>query len=494
MLRILAEIWIGVVQANRRAKLLGESRFDIDIRRSKWGGRLVRIRLVQIWEIHLKTLRAFPALLAVAAIYLAGPICAAANLEVVEIPKGQAPLGMVEIQGVGAGPFDPVEWQNDQLNWVPDVRAPLLAPRMAGAFRNIYAPSAVTEGTGWLFFYSAWDGTESGNDRVYMSRTADFIDFYDRHTIIHNGQFVHVSNVNAQRLDQNSLELFATAWPDPERANKPVYFFSKDNGKTWNGSPTPYHAELKDIVQVDGYAGYKKGDLNGANVLLREGHKYRLYFTNWHDGGKLYWAEGKAPTAFAFGGVSLNTFHAVNDVKKFQANGREWYLMALHKKGDVGLTIKGADQLWFSLSNDGRTFGTEHKMVRSRGDDDRYIFAVGFITRSDRVLGVLYGAGPTVLCNRNQIFGYWLQKRVVLVAKPGYSEGNGAEYQAQGALGPDRQWIKLPLDQPFQGTLNFYGEDGVTLIGTVPVNLKPGCVYQLKLTDASQHRPTAPSR
>jgi hypothetical protein len=79
-------------------------------------------------------------------------------------------------------------------------------------------------------FCSAWDGTESGNDRVYMARTPDFIDFYDRHTIIHNGQFVHVSNVNVQRLDPDSLELYATAWPDPQRQNKPIHFSSKLNG------------------------------------------------------------------------------------------------------------------------------------------------------------------------------------------------------------------------------------------------------------------------
>ena len=133
-------------------------------------------------------------------------MCAAASFHLIEIPNGQAPLGYVEIQGVGAGAFRPASWQNNQLHWVREERMPLLAPRLGGAFRNIYAPSAVEDGAGWLFFYSAWDGTESGNDRVYMSRTPDFIDFYDRHTVIHNGDFVHVSNVNVQRLDSDRLE------------------------------------------------------------------------------------------------------------------------------------------------------------------------------------------------------------------------------------------------------------------------------------------------
>jgi hypothetical protein len=96
------------------------------------------------------------------------------------------------------------------------------------------------------------------------------------------------------------------------------------------------------------------------------------------------------------------------------------------------------------------------------------------------VLGVLYGAGPSVQCDRNQIFGYWLQKRLLLTAKLIYHEGNGAEYEAQGALGPDRQWFKLPHGQPFEGTLTVFSEDGVTPLWTGPVKLAPGGVYRLK--------------
>jgi hypothetical protein len=91
-----------------------------------------------------------------------------------QIRGGQAPLGCVEIQGVSAGSFNPALWENDQLHWVPDVRMPLLAPRMGGAFRNIYAPSAIEEGAGWRLFYSAWDGTDSGCDMVYSATTPDF--------------------------------------------------------------------------------------------------------------------------------------------------------------------------------------------------------------------------------------------------------------------------------------------------------------------------------
>ena len=49
---------------------------------------------------------------------------------------------------------------------------------------------------------------------------------------------------------------------------------------------------------MQGYANYRPGDLNGANVVLHDGPKYRLYFTNWKDGGKTYWAEGDGPASF----------------------------------------------------------------------------------------------------------------------------------------------------------------------------------------------------
>jgi hypothetical protein len=397
------------------------------------------------------------------------------------VEGGQAPLGFVEIHGVSAGPFNPEIWEKNQLHWVPDVRMPVLAPRMGGVFRNIYAPNAVEEGEGWRFFYSAWDGIESGTDRVYSATTPDFIDFYDRQTVIHQGVFVHVSNVNVQRADDGSLQMIATCWPSLTRDNKPIYFHSPD-GKTWNGSPAPYRAQDADIVKMEGYDQYEKGELNGANVLLYDKGKYTLYFTNWRDGGKVYWSLGETPAAFKFGGVALETEHAVNDMKKFTVNGKDWYVMAL----DASPTVNDSDKLWFSLSNDGRTFGEEHLMTRAREEMDRYIFAVGFVTRKDRILGVLYGAGPSVRCNRNQIFGYWLQKRVVLTAD---RSGQGAEYEAQGALGPDRQWIKLPPPLPaldltpvapvFEGTLTVFAEDGVTLLGSQPVKLRPGSVYRL---------------
>jgi hypothetical protein len=53
--------------------------------------------------------------------------------------SGQPPAGTIEIQGLSAGSFNPAYWQKDTLNWVPDVRVPMLASQL-GPFQNI--PSA----------------------------------------------------------------------------------------------------------------------------------------------------------------------------------------------------------------------------------------------------------------------------------------------------------------------------------------------------------------
>jgi len=391
--------------------------------------------------------------------------------------SGQAPFGMVEIHGVGAGPFNWSYWEKNQLNWVPETRMPLLAPRMGGVYRNIYAPSAVEAGAGWRFFYAAWDGVDTVNDRVYSATTPDFIDFYDRHTVIEHGVFMHVSNINVQRSEDGALHAIATAWVGGRQANKPLYFSSPD-GKIWNGSPEPYTAASSNIVTMAGYPGYDEGDENGANVLLRDGGKWRLYFTNWLDPGKCYRAEGDTPAHFKLTGLALETGHAVNDVKKFHLAGRDCYVMALHKKGDV-TGANDNDKLWFSLSADGKTFGAEQRMPGAREEMDRYIFSVGWLARQDRILGVLYGAGASERCERNQIFAHWLQKRVVLTANREYTRGNGLQFEAAGALGPDRQWFKLPHAMPFEGTLTVYAEDGVTQLGTQPVSLQPGVTYRL---------------
>jgi hypothetical protein len=150
--------------------------------------------------------------------------------------------------------------------------------------------------------------------------------------------------------------------------------------------------------------------------------------------------------------------------------------MALYKKGDIGVGKTDTEHLHYSLSNDGRNFGPERQLIDARGEPDHYIFSVGFVTKGQAVIGVVYGAGDNPKDDHNQIFASWLQKRVVLTSADG-----SRRYQGDGALGPDQQQISLPVGTAFDGTLSVYDEDGKTLIGSAPVHLDPGSNYRISM-------------
>jgi hypothetical protein len=382
----------------------------------------------------------------------------------VEQIAGQAEVGTVEIQGVGAGPFDAELWEQGTLHFVPDVRSPMIRPRLSGVFRNIYAPSPVEVAGGWRLFYGAWDGVPTGNDRIYSVFTRDFLDFDDRRIEIEHGKFIHVCNVNAFRMADGSYRLICTAYPDANGKNKPAFFGSPD-GKTWNGSPAPYEAQPDDIVTIDGYAPYTEADINGINVLLPEDDQYRLYFGNFTQHGHVHRATSKDGKHYQYEGVCLDTGHMVNDVRPLLHAGKKVYLMGLHANGD---------RLWYSLSRDGMKFGPEHEMARSLGAEDRFMVAIGWVLRDNRVLGFVYGAGAVKELNRNRLFGRWLQKKVVFTA------ADGTRVEASGSLGPDRAILPVAGTSPIQGQLAIFREDGKTPLGTpVPVKLISGAVYRI---------------
>ena len=394
------------------------------------------------------------------AILLLGVACMAANSSVRMI-GGQAELGTIEVHGVVAGEFDPAIWQSGKLNIVPDMRSPLIAPRLKGLYRNIYAPSIVDMGVGWRVFYGAWDGVDTGNDRIYSLTTTDFVDFGTRRTEIEHGAFIHVCNVSALRLPDGSYRLMCTAYPDKDDLNKPATFTSPD-GNVWNGSPAPYEAKQSDIISIDGYDKYAAADINGMNVILYEDGLYRLYFNNFKDFGRVYRATSKDGKKFTFDGAAVEFGACVNDVKRFASQGKPVYLMGLHMNGD---------KLWYSLSADGMKFEAPRELVKNQGDADRYIVAIGWVTRGNRVLGFLYGAGAVPELCRNRIFGRWLQKKVVFVAS------DGTRYEPSSALGPDRQIIKIPQGKELDGTFEVYAEDGVTLLGKSPGKAVPSAGY-----------------
>ena len=71
--------------------------------------------------------------------------------------------------------------------------------------------------------------------------------------------------------------------------------------------------------------------------------------------------------------------------------------------------------LFFSASpNDGVTFNPQHVLFQNVSAQDRYIVALGFVTKGTQLLGALYGAGPVESLDQNQIFARWLQKKVLI--------------------------------------------------------------------------------
>jgi hypothetical protein len=389
----------------------------------------------------------------------------------VTITTNAAPAGFVEVAGVEAGEFNPQIWQAGTLNFVPDLRSPLLAPG-SGKFRNIYAPSAVQTPGGYRLFYGAWDGVPTGNDRIYSATTdARFQGFVNRHPVILPGSYTHVCNVNAVGFEDGSFALDATVYP-VGNLNKPAFFKSDATGTNWNGlSGEPYTVQARDIVEIGGYA-YTNADINGLNVMLRESGVYRLYFGDFKNPGGTFRATSTDGRHYSYDAKVLNGPGFVNDVKKFRVGGTSYYVMGLHENGT---------RLWQTVSSNGVAFPAARMLLTNLETADAYIVALGWVVRGQqesrgrKLLGVLYGAGPVSALNQNSIYVRWLQKMVVFVV------GDGTRYPGTSALGPDRQFLALPSAGPVSGRFEVYAEDGATLLGTsVTQTVSSGQSYQFQ--------------
>ncbi|MHB8215929.1 MAG: Ig domain-containing protein [Candidatus Sulfotelmatobacter sp.] len=390
--------------------------------------------------------------------------------------SGQVPAGTIELQGLSAGSFNPVYWQKDTLNWVPDVRVPMLAPQ-PGPFQNIYAPWPLEQAGGWRLFYGGWDGTDTSNDRVYSVTTSDFLTFNNRVLVIDHGAFLHVNNGNVTQLPDGSMHMICTIAVDQTSNGKPAYFSSPD-GIVWNGTPEPYPAQLTDVVSVENDPLYPGYDYNGGNVLLRDNGRWTLYYSDGiygGSGGAVYRATTTgSPPVFQSAGSSLATQHYSNDVKKLTVSGKDWYLMALYIERVA--TDPNPPSFSYSLSNDGVQFGPEQTLFGGAYPQDQFLVTPAFVTRGTQILGVLYGGNPVDLLNpQDAIFARWLQKRIV------FEDSSGNNYVLQGGFGPDRQWFQVPVSGSLQGTIWVYAEDGVTPLASGPANLNGGNAYQVLL-------------
>ncbi len=381
-----------------------------------------------------------------------------------------APAGCIEINGVEADAFNPRLWESNKLNFVPDIRTPLLSPQ-PGKFRNIYAPSAVQTPGGYRIFYGAWDGIPSGNDHIYSTQTDEnFQSFIDRHLVLSPDGFQHVCNVNAIRLNDGAFALYATVYP-VDGQNRPGFFKSDSSGTNWNGRiGEPCTVQLGDVVDITGY-NYTNSDINGVNVMLREDGQYRLYFDDFHGLPGVFRASSEDGKHYRFEARVFSGNGAINDLKEFRVGASTYYLMGLHENGA---------RLWFSLSTNALAFPPAQVLFTNATADERYIVALGWVTRGSeelpgrKLLGVLYGAGPAISLDHNKIFARWLQKRAVFVTS------DGKRLAGTQAQGPDRQFLQISNRDLLQGHFEIYAEDGETLLGAGPVQeVRMGQSYRL---------------
>lgn len=390
--------------------------------------------------------------------------------------SGQVSAGVVEIQGVSAGSFNPRSWQQNTLNWIPDVRTPMLAP-LPGTFQNIYSPWPLEQTNGWLLFYGGWDGTETSNDRVYNVPTQDFLTFGARTVVIDHGAFLHVNNENVTQLPDGSMHMITTTTVDQVSNDKPTYFSSPD-GITWNGAPEPYSAQLTDVVSIPDDPIYAGSDYNGGNVLLWDNNEWTLYYSEGVFGGsngKVFRATSSNPPQFRSAGSVLKTTHYANDVRKIAVGGKPWYLMLLYIE-EVQFGDTPSPVFSYSLSNDGITFATENVLFGGEYSEDHFVTTPAFVMKGDRILGVLYGANAIDLLNaQDRIYARWLQKKIII------TDSSGTEYLLQGGYGPNRQWFQTPASGTLDGTMTVYAEDGVTPLAKGPISLSGGKTYQMTL-------------
>jgi len=386
---------------------------------------------------------------------------------------GSAPGDSIEIQGLSAGAFNPSEWLQETLNWVPDVRAPMFASQ-PGAWQNVYAPWALEQPNGWRLFYGGWDGTDTPNDRVYSGTTSDFLSFANRHLVIDHGIFQHVNNANVHQLPDGTLHMLYGYLAGGTNGLDKIGYVSSQDGVTWNGVPEPYTAQVSDSVTVTNDPIYPTQDYNGGNVLLRESNSWTMYYSKGAYGqgnGNVYRATSTEPPVFNAAGTALASSLYANDVKKFTVAGQDWYVMVLYYEAlNVGEPPAGFS---YSMSLDGIQFRLARDLFGGAGAEDKFPTTPSFVTQNGRILGVLYGGDRLDdLDGQNSIFARWLQKNVVL------QDSMGAQYPASGSYGPDRQWFLVPASGTLQGTITIFAEDGVTPLGSGPVTLTAGKSYQ----------------
>lgn len=367
----------------------------------------------------------------------------------------------IEIRSIGARKFNP----NRMANWNPDERSPLIQAN-SGVKRNIYAPSLIKNGTSWNIYFGGWDGTTDGHDRISQTVTTDNFMTFGTHTVkINNGAFDHVNNECVVKIADNDWRMAYTTlnYVTPKR-NKPGYATSSD-GINW----TPNTGSSSYLMTMSGYPNWANADINGSNVIYYENGTFHLYFDDFQNWG-VHYATSTDNINYTYQSKTLTDNVICNDLKRLWYNGSNYYLWAYHHN---------TNQLWYSRGTNPSSPGTVTPLFTSTGSADYYITSAGWVVNGNRLLGVLYGAGPVISLDQNSIYARWLQQKVIFVISQSLALGTSGVQ----AYGPDILHIDMVSGQNVEtGRFYIYDEDGTTHASTIPkATILTGDIWESRL-------------
>ena len=355
--------------------------------------------------------------------------------------------GHVQIANAGSQSVN----RPDQLqHWDFDARGIVIAPA-AGANQNIYAPNIVHTGAGaWNIYFGGWDGSATGNDRLYLTTTGDdFLTIGAHALIIDHGVFQHTNNDSTLKVADGDWRMVYTCASGG--INKPAYSRSTD-GSTW----TPNVGTTSTLLNMTGYPNWAGADVNGGNVVYRDDQgTWHLYFIDFNNFTGVHHATSTDFVNYTYVGKITSETMVPNDWKAFSYGGSTYYVGAYHFNGP---------SVWTTVSTSLTTVPARTVAFDHAGADDLNIVAPGIVQDAGRIYGMLYGAGATSNLSENRIFASWLQKKII------FSNAAVRWGDIERSYGPDVVYVLTAEAASVEtGRFEVYDTDGTTLLYRSPV-------------------------
>ncbi len=372
--------------------------------------------------------------------------------------------GTNEIRNVGSGEFNP-----SKLNiWHHDIRRPLMNHINSN---NYYAPSIVKNGGTWNIYYGGFYNNETVDNIFLTTASNDFLRFSGNARVISNLHREHSNNASVLKISENNWKILYTTFP-VNKTNKP-FFGSSQNGLDWN---------FNYPVTMNGLTNWDTTNSDGGNVLYYDNEKYHMLFTdyetfdsvlgNTHNYTRaIHHATSLNAIDYEYKGIiqqeidGVDNFLIPNDVKSFEYNNNQYYLMGSHANIDY-VDLRLSKSINSFRLNDIESQKKMYSITKHK------ISTLGLIKDNNRLYGYLYASStPATNLGDNKIYANWLQKKVI------FQNSHIRWGDIEEAFGPDR--IELFMNTQVEtGKFYIYDSDGTTLLYTSPlVTMKSGDIW-----------------